>query len=311
MKEGKASFSAEIIAAMRALESRRPEKLRICYDPYARHLIRGKFRFVAQSRLVTKLLYAYIEKKGPGLPAGIAARTRYIDDIVKHDIANGAKQVVIMGAGLDMRPFRLDVLKDIHVFEVDFPATQALKREKLKSIELPERHHLTYVPIDFNKDDLGTELAKAGYDSTIKTLFIWEGVTMYLDADSVDTTLKYIASNSAPESTLYFDYLFQSVLDGRNMAKEAVLVRETKSFNGHGTEKYTFGIEETEIEVFLSERGFQLLQHTFCTIKDGRVLPRSYFVRDRLWKNPKFIGAKTSNFYGILSQSAQSGLTDI
>lgn len=261
MKEGKASFSAEIIAAMRALESRRPEKERICYDPYARQLIRSKFRFVAQSKLVTKLLYAYIEKKGPGLPAGIAARTRYIDDIVKKDVAAGAQQVVILGAGLDMRAYRLEELKNIPVFEVDFPATQALKREKLKALKLPERHHLTYVPIDFNKDDLATELTKAGYDPNLKTLFTWEGVTMYLDAESVDATLAFIASNTAKGSTLYFDYLMQSVLDGRCDYPEAVVVRKTKSFNGHGTEKYTYGIEETEIENFLNQRGFKLLEH--------------------------------------------------
>lgn len=107
MKEGKASFSAEIIAAMRALESRRPEHLRICHDPYARHLIRLRFRRVAQNPIVTKLIYRYLERKGPGLPAGIAARTRYIDDIVKQEVANGARQVVILGAGLDMHAFRL------------------------------------------------------------------------------------------------------------------------------------------------------------------------------------------------------------
>ncbi len=261
MKEGKASFSAEIIASMRALESRRPEGVRICYDPYARELIRSKFRFVAQSRLVTKLLYAYLEKKGPGLAAGIAARTRYIDDLVKRDVMNGAQQVVVLGAGLDMRAFRMEELKDIHVFEVDFPATQALKREKLKLMDLPKRHHLTYVPIDFNKDDLATELSKAGYDPSIQTLFVWEGVTMYLDAGSVDATLKFVATHAAAGSTLYFDYMFNSVLDGTNMTREALLVRETKSFNGHGTEKYTYGIDENEIESFLAERGFKLLEH--------------------------------------------------
>lgn len=269
MKEGKASFSAEIIASMRALESRRPENERICYDPYARQLIRSKFRFVAQSRVVTKLLYAYLEKKGPGLAAGIAARTRYIDDLVKQDVARGAQQVVILGAGLDMRPFRMEELKNVHVFEVDFPATQAMKREKLKTIELPERHHLTYVPIDFNRQDLGTELSRAGYDASIRTLFIWEGVTMYLDTASVDATLHYISTHAAKGSTLYFDYLFHSVLDGSNMSREAVLVRETKSFNGHGTEKYTYGIEESEIGSFLSARGFTLKEHmTADSLKD-------------------------------------------
>jgi len=272
MKEGKASFSAEIIAAMRALESRKPEHLRICYDPYARHLIRSRFRRIAQTKLFTKLVYWFVEKKGPGLPAGIAARTRYIDDIVKQEVANGIKQVVIMGAGLDMRAFRLEELNDIPVFEVDFPATQQLKQRKLEAIELPERNYLTYVPIDFNEDELGDVLTKSGYDHNLKTLFIWEGVTMYLDAESVDRTLAFVASNTGTGTTLYFDYLMQSVLDGRCNYPEAVAVRKTKSFNSDGVEKYTYGIEETEMEEFLSARKFKLLEHM-----TGESLKTRYF----------------------------------
>ncbi len=269
MKEGKASFSAEIIAAMRALESRRPEHLRICHDPYARHLIRSRFRRVAQNPIVTKLIYWYLERKGPGLPAGIAARTRYIDDIVKQEVANGAKQVVIMGAGLDMRAFRLEELKDIHVFEVDFPATQQLKQRKLEAIELPERNRLSYVSIDFNRDELGEVLAKSGYDHSVKTLFIWEGVTMYLDAESIDRTLAFIASNTGNGSSLYFDYLMQSVLNGSCPYPEAVAVRKSESFNSDGVEKYTYGIEESAIPQFLSERNFKLLEHmTGESLKD-------------------------------------------
>jgi methyltransferase (TIGR00027 family) len=272
MKEGKASFSAEIIAAMRALESRRPEHLRICYDPYARHLIRSRFKRVAQTKLFTRLLYWFVEKKGPGLPAGIAARTRYIDDIAKKEVANGIKQLVIMGAGLDMRAFRLEELKDIPVFEVDFPATQQLKQRKLEAIELPQRNLLHYVPIDFNKDEQGDIFAKAGYDHTLKTLFIWEGVTMYLDAESVDRTLAFIASNTGTGTTVYFDYLMQSVLDGRCNYLEAVAVRNTASFNSDGIEKYTYGIEESSIEQFLSQRGFKLLEHM-----TGELLKARYF----------------------------------
>lgn len=261
MKEGKASFSAEIIAAMRALESRRPESERICYDPYARHLIRSRFRSIAQNKLVTRLLYAYIEKKGPGLPAGIAARTRYIDDVVKQDVANGAQQVVILGAGLDMRAYRLEELRNIPVFEVDFPATQALKQQKLQTMQLPQRQQLHYVPVDFNRDLLSRELHRAGFDPLLKSLFIWEGVTMYLDAAAVDVTLQYIASHAAAGSTLYFDYLYQSVLDGRSTLPEALVVRNTRSFNGHGTERYTYGIEESCLPEFLQTRGFELIEH--------------------------------------------------
>ncbi|MBI1288368.1 MAG: SAM-dependent methyltransferase [Flavobacteriales bacterium] len=271
MKEGKASFSAEIIAAMRALESRRPEHLRICYDPYARELIRSRFRFVAQSKLVTKLILRYLEKKAPGLQAGIAARTRYIDDIVKKDVA-GAQQVVILGAGLDMRAYRLEELKHIPVFEVDFPATQQLKRSKLKHLKLPQRDKLTYVPIDFNKQRLKDALDAAGYDPTLKTLFLWEGVTMYLDANSIDITLASIREDSPAGSTLFFDYLYKKVLDGLSGLTEAKGVYRSQSFAGRGTERYTFGIAKEDVPEFLKERGFELMEHM-----SGDSLKERYF----------------------------------
>lgn len=272
MKEGKASFSAEVIAAMRALESRRPEHLRICYDPYARHLISSRFRFLAQTRLGLRLINWFLEKRGPGLAAGIAARTRYIDDIINLDISAGAKQLVILGAGLDMRTYRLDSIKDVSVFEVDFPATQALKRAKTAKLNLPEGRKLTYVPIDFNHQKLKDVLYSHGYDPLKRTVFIWEGVTMYLKAEAVSATLNFIRSNSGQESTLVFDYLFQSVLDGRNTLPEAKHVQTTKSFAGRGTEFYTFGIEEAEIETFLEKHGFKLLEHM-----DADKLKERYF----------------------------------
>jgi len=235
-------------------------------------LIRSRFRFVAQSRLVTKLIYKYLDKKGPGLAAGIAARTRYIDDLVKQQLAAGINQVVILGAGLDMRAYRMEELQNAKVIEVDFPATQQLKRSKLRELSITEPEGLEYVSIDFNKQPLDETLIAAGFNSSRPTFFIWEGVTMYLDARSVDATLKAIHNLSAPNSSLYFDYLYQSVLDGRNTLPEAIAVRESQSFAGRGSEKYTYGIEESEMKEYLAERGFELAEHL-----SGDDLKKRYF----------------------------------
>lgn len=272
MKEGKPSFSAEVIAAMRALESRRPEGLRICYDPYAKHLIRPTFKYLAQSKIVSKAGLAYIDKKGPGLRAGIAARTRYIDDIVKQEIANGIEQIVILGAGLDMRGVRLKELHDKRVFEVDFPATQLYKLNKLKRLKQVPNQHITYVQIDFNKDDLSQVLINAEYNSNEKTLFIWEGVTMYLNESAVDDTLNIVSQNQARGSSIYFDFLLKSVLDGTCDYPEAINVRETGSFNGGGVERYTFAIDGNKLESFLTQRGFTMIEEM-----RGKTLQKRYF----------------------------------
>jgi O-methyltransferase involved in polyketide biosynthesis len=66
--------------------------------------------------------------------------------------------------------------------------------------------HVTYVPIDFTKEDPGTVLAGAGYDRALETIFVWEGVTFYLPEEAVDATLRFVASNAAPGSRIVFDY---------------------------------------------------------------------------------------------------------
>ena len=84
---------------------------------------------------------------------------------------------------------------------------------------------MTYVPIDFTKEDLGTVLAKAGYDRTLKTIFVWEGVTFYLPEAAVDTTLRFVAANAAPGSRIVFDYFLASGLKAPNPALKDVMKR--------------------------------------------------------------------------------------
>jgi methyltransferase (TIGR00027 family) len=171
-----------------------------------------------------------------------------------------------------MRAYRINELKDATVFEVDFPATQQLKRNKLKELNIAKPEGLIYVPIDFNRQRLDEVLSAAGFNPKQPTFFVWEGVTMYLDSNSVDATLQSIRALSAPNSFLYFDYLHQSVLNGTNSLPEAIAVRESQSFAGRGSEKYTYGIEESEMKEFLAQRGFNLIEHS-----SGDDLKQRYF----------------------------------
>jgi len=260
MKSGRPSYSAEIVASMRALEALRPADERICYDPYARCFLRGRLRKLARITFFRKVILRYIEHKAPGTPAGIAARTRYIDDLVIAECAKGAVQLVILGAGYDTRALRLAPLQRIRVFEVDFPDTQRNKREMLHVLPDVNLDHITYVPIDFNSQTLHQALTPAGYDPDLRTLFLWEGVTMYLDAEAVDATLAFIAQNTAAGSSLYFDYFLKSVMDGRCQLPEAVALRKMRSFNADGVEQFTFHIDEEELNGFLLARGFRLVE---------------------------------------------------
>jgi methyltransferase (TIGR00027 family) len=255
MKQEKSSYSAEIVACMRAIEARKAEDERVCFDPYAKHFLRPSFQRICRNRLLTCIALWVAERKGPGFPGGVVARTRYIDDLLHSRIEDGIKQLVILGAGYDTRSYRFDALKSIKVFEVDNPDTQCYKISTIEKTFGFRPNHIVYVPVDFNKELLSPRLSEAGFDRTLKTFFIWEGVTMYLTSDAVDEILALVAGNSGPGSSIYFDYMLQSVLDGRCDLPEAKNVRKG-SFRGDGKEAYTFGIEDGTIEDFLSKRGF-------------------------------------------------------
>ena len=134
-----------------------------------------------------------------------AARARFAEDRVAEAAAVGVRQVVILGAGLDTFAYR-NPHAGLHVFEVDHPATQAWKRERLAASGLDQPELLTFVPVDFETDTLATELESAGFSRTDPAVFVWLGVVFYLTGDAVQATLEYVADQSAAVEVI-FDYL--------------------------------------------------------------------------------------------------------
>ena len=135
----------------------------------------------------------------------IALRTAAIDQAVRDAIGNGARQLVILGAGYDGRAWRLPELAGVNVFEVDHPATQGDKRAHVT--KLPRAiGNVSFVSIDFERESLDTVLERAGHDRAVLTCWIWEGVVMYLSREAMRATLAGIAGRSAPGSTLIVNY---------------------------------------------------------------------------------------------------------
>jgi methyltransferase (TIGR00027 family) len=255
MKEGKPSLSAEHALICRAMESMKPEHERVCYDPLAQILISDRLKIRGRISPLVRIVYWYLaERRFPEAMNEAILRTRYIDDYLDECIRGGIEQLVILGAGLDSRAYRFNALKGkVRVFEVDHPATQRLKIERLKKVlgTLPD--YVIYVPVDFDKHKVDKGLFESGYDKNSKTLFIWEGVTMYMTADAVDETLAFVSKNSGKGSSIIFNYLFKSVLGGTCQLK---WLRKGLEYRARSGEPYTFGIEEGTIDEFLSSRGF-------------------------------------------------------
>lgn len=275
MKEGKPSFTAEVTVALRFAEWLAPEDKRVCHDPLAKDFAATKFRIIGKSRLLTRIALWCTERLLPGMVNYIVGRTRYIDDYLKSRIDDGIEQLVILGAGYDSRAYRFDELKGrVKVFEVDFPATQKVKMEKVKKIFGSIPDHVIYVPVDFDEKKLGEGLSESGYDKNLKTLFIWEGVTPYITAEAMDETLAFVAKNSGEGSSIIFDYVFRSALDGTYERKQVHRIRKAWERIGQPvtSERFGFGIEDGTTEEFLSPRGFYQVVNT-----TGEYFDSAYF----------------------------------
>ncbi len=194
----------------------------------------------------------------PGMYEYVIARTRYCDDRFRQALAEGFDQVLIFGAGFDTRALRFSPInKGTKIFELDAPVTQEMKIRllKKKNVRLPD--HLIFVPINFNTEFLEDRLTAAGFKKDVKTMFLLEGITMYLNADAIDSTFGFMAKNSAAGSLVTFDCIYASVLRGENRYYGEQGVVKTVSRAGEG---FTFGIEEGKIGDFAAKHGFSLLE---------------------------------------------------
>jgi methyltransferase (TIGR00027 family) len=166
-----------------------------------------------------------------GLRAFIAARSRFSEDTLAEAVAEGVRQYVLLGAGLDTFAYRAaKTFADLCVFEVDHPATQGWKRQRLADAGIAAPDALTYAPVNFETETLSDGLSRAGFDRTAPAVFAWLGVVPYLTREAIMATLRFIAD--LPRGTrVVFDYAEPaSARDGASRAAhEAMAARVAAS----------------------------------------------------------------------------------
>ena len=189
MESGKPSVTAYSAAVYRAAHQL-VDGGRILTDPIAVRIVGGQQTEIlhGQDVPVRRLMRHFV-----------AARSRFAEDHLARAYRNGVRQLVILGAGLDTFAYR-NPYEDLRVFEVDFPSTQAWKRERLteSGIEIPPT--VTYVPVDFEHQTLASELVL----NPGPAFFAWLGVVPYLTRAAFDTTIDYVAARAGNE--VVFDY---------------------------------------------------------------------------------------------------------
>jgi methyltransferase (TIGR00027 family) len=135
----------------------------------------------------------------------IAVRTRFAEDALASAVERGVRQLVVLGAGLDTCAYRGAMRDRLRIFEVDHPATQAWKRQRLAEAQIPLPVSLTFAAIDFERQTLAEGLAAAGFDPAQQTFFTWLGCVPYLTEEAVWSTLGFIAG-TAHGAHVVFDY---------------------------------------------------------------------------------------------------------
>ena len=256
-------------------------------DYLAEHFLPPHFRFFLRFKKIRENTKNKLNGFLPGLNEFMIARTAYFDGLFVEALKKDFPQIVLLGAGYDTRSYRFAKLNGgTKIFELDIAPTQNRKKTCLKKVRIDIPPQVKLVPIDFNKESLKAVLGKAGYKEQEKTLFMWEGVSYYLDAESVDATLEFVSRFSHPDSIIAFDYtllLSEENLSDYYGAKEfAQTMREH-----HAAEELTFSIQEGKIEAFLEDRGLKMIDHL-----DNEEIEKKFLTKD----NGSLIGPVTGHF---------------
>jgi methyltransferase (TIGR00027 family) len=181
-----------------------------------------------------------------------AARSRIAEDALSGAVERGIRQIVILGAGLDTYALRSPhSARQIRIYEVDHPATQAWKRQRLAETQLALPPWLHFVPVDFERDDLGETLVGAGFQQNSPAFFTWLGVVPYLTLDAISSTLAYIAS--IQDSEVVFDYMESPKAFQEEMRE--LVTKRTEQLEKMG-ERWASRFEPAGIAAILRSQGF-------------------------------------------------------
>lgn len=205
--------------------------------------------------------------------AFMAVRSRYAEDELAKARDKGARQYVVLGAGLDTYAYR-NPHPDLRVFEVDHPATQEWKRSMLRQAGIPVPSTLSFAPVDFERQTLRAGLGQAGFRADQAAFFSWLGVVMYLTNQAFEETLRFIAALPSP-SAVVFDY---AVARSTLSWKERFALDKLSARVAAAGEPFRLFFEPAELIRRLHELGFpeiedfgapELNAHYFTGRSDG------------------------------------------
>lgn len=269
----KPSETALFVALRRALAHLKFPGEHCSSDGMAIHFLPSSFRFFLKFKKVRENTWQKLDAAFPGMNAYLIARTAWFDGLFQAALKDRVPQIVLLGAGYDSRAYRFTAqLLTTKVYELDSAPTQERKKECLKKSRITIPGGVKLIPIDFNAQTLKDVLEKAGWQRQLQTLFIWEGVSMYLQPAAVDQVLSFFKAAASSGSLLAFD--FTLTLTDAN-AGDYFGAREFRISmqRSHPDEGILFALGEGEIAHFLKERGLKLVESMDAAKIERRFLP--------------------------------------
>ncbi|HEX2453320.1 MAG TPA: class I SAM-dependent methyltransferase [Vicinamibacterales bacterium] len=200
MHESQPSRTAYRVAVRRAAHQV-VDQPPVFVDPLALRILRRE----DADRIQTDRAWADGHRFDRALRAFLAVRSRFAEDELAAAVARGVPQFVLLGAGLDTFAYR-NPFADLRVFEVDHPATQTWKRERLAEGAIAIPSNVTFVSVDFESQTVSRELEAAGFDASAPAFFSWLGVTTYLTRESIRSTLRFVVTATSEAGGIVFDY---------------------------------------------------------------------------------------------------------
>lgn len=195
---------------------------------------------------------ARLDARSPPMELWLGLRVAYLDRLVGLAIDRlSVRQVVILGAGYDTRAARLP-RAGVRYFEVDHPATQAAKRERLATLAGYPADAATYVACNFEREDPIERLVAGGFATAEPAIVVWEGVVPYLSEAAVRATAARLASGLDPRSLVAFDFVGKRFASGQSISPKDA---ETRAYIGELGEPIRFGTDD--VLPLLSECGFR------------------------------------------------------
>ncbi|MBN1375866.1 MAG: class I SAM-dependent methyltransferase [Dehalococcoidia bacterium] len=279
--EQKPSDTALFAALRRALSYMEYKGERYGPDSLAHIFLPAHFRFFLKFNKIRDNTQNKLAVFFPGMHEYIIARTAWFDKLFVEALNNRTPQIVLLGAGYDSRAYRFAGLNgSTRIFELDAAPTQNRKRKCLKAAHIDIPPQVKFLPLNFNREPLSGVLEKAGYQYGEKTLFIWEGVSYYLDRESVDSTLAFV-SRSASDSLIAFDCTVSVAAENQDMYYGTKEFAQTMHEH-HANEEIMFSLNEGEIESFLEQGELKLVEYlnaeeierTYLLNEDGSSLGR-------------------------------------